>query len=383
MRLMVTTDVVGGVWTYTQELVEGIIREGHEVVLVSLGRSPSIEQRSWAEGLSRSAAHFRYIATGFKLEWMPDGHKDLERSAQFLLTLMEEERPDVFHSNQFCYGALPCAIPRVVVGHSDVVSWWHARYGAAPPADRWFERYRSVVGRGLRSASAVVTPSAWMRSQLGAHYGVNLARCRVIPNGRGVQAHPSASRRMQAVTAGRLWDEGKNLALLLHAPIDLPVFVAGDAALDDSGVPETSALHGEGQVNPQLRFLGALRSDALQTLMRESAFYIATSIYEPFGLAPLEAALAGCALVLSDIPSLREIWADTAVFFDPHDAGDLASAIRGLQGDPSRRLALAAAAQARAVELYSAQAMTAGYLHLYAELNMAAQPWPQQDAFVA
>jgi len=52
------------------------------------------------------------------------------------------------------------------------------------------------------------------------------------------------------------------------------------------------------------------------TLLARSSIYIATSIYEPFGMAPLEAALCGCAVVANDIPSLREVWGDDALYFD-------------------------------------------------------------------
>jgi glycogen(starch) synthase len=384
MRLMMTTDVVGGVWTYTQELVEGIIHEGHEVVLVSLGRAPSDEQRLWAERLSRAAAsQFRYIPTGFKLEWMRDGHEDLARSAEFLLSLIEEQQPDLLHSNQFCYGALPCAIPKVVVAHSDVVSWWYARHAAAPPPDPWFEQYRAVVRRGLERASAIVAPSAWMCRQLRAHYGVNAAPCSVIANGRSLRVKPPGNRRMQAITAGRLWDEGKNLALLLHTPINIPLLLAGESTCGAAGESNAPASTPPPiSVNPRLSILGNLPGDDLFSRMGQSALYISPALYEPFGLAALEAALCGCALVLSDIPTFRELWADTAVFFDPRDANDLARTIKSLSLDPARCLALAAASQARALQLYSASTMAGRYLQIYADL-LAAEQGRREIAHVA
>jgi glycogen(starch) synthase len=117
----------------------------------------------------------------------------------------------------------------------------------------------------------------------------------------------------------------------------------------------------------------------VRTLMRESAMYIAASLYEPFGLAPLEAALAGCALVLSDIPSFHEVWADAAVFFDPHDAQGLACAVHRLAADQRQLRRIAAEGQGRAIQLYAAETMIARYLHLYATVQLAAQ----EDAFVA
>ena len=72
------------------------------------------------------------------------------------------------------------------------------------------------------------------------------------------------------------------------------------------------------------------------------------SLYEPFGLAVLEAALAGCALVLADIPVFRELWDGAAVFFDPRDAAGLASAVNAVAGDAPVRQGLADRARERA-----------------------------------
>lgn len=363
MRVMMTTDMVGGVWTYTRDLTEGLINEGHEILLISLG-APNEEQRCWIELLSDEAgSSFRYIATDFKLEWMPDGHHDLGRSTDFLLRLMRQEQPDIFHSNQLCYGALPCDIPKIVVAHSDVISWWYARYSAAPPADAWFSRYRHLVENGLQRADVVVAPTTWVTRQLTTHYGVSADACRAISNGRNCKVRIPRRRQMQALTACRVWDEGKNIGLLADAALDLPMVIVGD-----TGGPRTCARVTRMTLNPKMRFAGALPADELATLMEQSAIYISPSLYEPFGLAPLEAAFAGCALVLSDIPTFREVWHDAAAFFDPHDAADLTRVANDVARDARRCSKLAAAAQARAARLYSAEGMTQRYLELYAEV---------------
>jgi glycosyltransferase involved in cell wall biosynthesis len=87
-------------------------------------------------------------------------------------------------------------------------------------------------------------------------------------------------------------------------------------------------------------------------------------LYEPFGLAVLEAALSGCALVLSDIATFREIWNDAAVFVDPRDPEDIAQALSRLTQDPSLRLQLAGAAMARARNFCGA-GWAESYLRLY------------------
>jgi len=72
MRVLMTTDTVGGVWTFTQELAAGLLRSGCAVALVSLGRHPSNEQRTWADNLTCAwGTNFRYKALDTPLEGMP------------------------------------------------------------------------------------------------------------------------------------------------------------------------------------------------------------------------------------------------------------------------------------------------------------------------
>ena len=107
--------------------------------------------------------------------------------------------------------------------------------------------------------------------------------------------------------------------------------------------------------------------EALIPWFARASIFVLPARYEPFGLSALEAALAGCALVLGDIPSLREIWRDAALFVAPDDAGALAEALQALIRDPARRSDLAARAHARGL-LYSPRRMAEGYLAAYHDL---------------
>jgi glycosyltransferase involved in cell wall biosynthesis len=110
--------------------------------------------------------------------------------------------------------------------------------------------------------------------------------------------------------------------------------------------------------------LGRLSSDDVATWLARASIYVLPARYEPFGLSALEAALAGCALVLGDIASLREVWDDAAVFVAPGDAVMLEGKIRCLIGDSAYRTRMAGRARKRALE-YSPARMCASYLHLY------------------
>src|SRR5690606_18176144 len=67
--------------------------------------------------------------------------------------------PDVLHLNQFHCGAYDFGPPKLVVAHSDVLTWWRHVKGEEPPRDSWFQRYRDGVEAGLRGAQARLAPS--------------------------------------------------------------------------------------------------------------------------------------------------------------------------------------------------------------------------------
>jgi glycosyltransferase involved in cell wall biosynthesis len=107
-------------------------------------------------------------------------------------------------------------------------------------------------------------------------------------------------------TAGRLWDEGKDARTLDAAAGILGVAIR--AAGPIAG-PDGAALRSE-----NLHLLGALDADAMAHELASAAVFASAARYEPFGLAVLEAAQAGLPLVLSDIPTFRELWNGAARF---------------------------------------------------------------------
>jgi glycosyltransferase involved in cell wall biosynthesis len=98
--------------------------------------------------------------------------------------------------------------------------------------------------------------------------------------------------------------------------------------------------------------------------------YLSPARYDPFGLMPLQAALNGCALLLSDIPSYRELWHGVAVFFHSNDAADLRRQWSRLLDQPDLALDLGTHARKRAFERYSASRMTKAYRHVYDEVSV-------------
>lgn len=354
-RVLMTCDTLGGVWTYALELCRGLGQRGVEVVLASTGRAPDAAQRAAAAALP----HVTLVSCTGRLEWMRDPWEDLARTGEWLLELCAAYRPDVVHLNEYAHGTLPWDVPVVMVGHSCVWSWYAAVRGRLP--GREWNLYRARVGAGLVGADWLVAPTRAMLAALACHYGPP-RRARVIPNGRAATEFPPEAKEPLVLSAGRLWDEAKNVGALAAAAPHLPwpVYVAGPRHHPDDERAQQEELAG-------VRTLGNLASPELAAWMGRASIYALPARYEPFGLSPLEAALAGCALVLGEVPSLREVWGEAALWVDPDDPQQLAGALRGLIEDTRARLRLAQAARRRALSFTPAR-MTSAYLDCYRTL---------------
>src|SRR5690606_39255997 len=205
LRVLMTTDTVGGVWQYALELSRQLCAEGHEVVLAATGADPSPGQRAEAAAVAGLELH----ALPGRLEWMSRPWDDIARAGEWLLDLARRFRPDIVHLNDYSQGVLPWPAPVLIVGHSCVLSWWRAVRGGPAP-EEWSE-YRGRVAAGLRAADLVLAPTAAMLRSLNEHYGP-LPATQVIPNGRAPLGRPGSGPREPVVlTAGRLWDAGKNI----------------------------------------------------------------------------------------------------------------------------------------------------------------------------
>jgi glycosyltransferase involved in cell wall biosynthesis len=292
----------------------------------------------------------------YKLEWMDDPWSDVDQAGEWLLKLERQVQPDLVHLNGYVHGALPWKTPTLIVGHSCVLSWWQAVKGE--PAPEHWNLYRQRVQQGLQAVDMVLAPTQAMLQQLKRHYGP-LPHSRVIFNGRKPELFIRGKKERFIFTASRVWDEAKNvLALEKVAPrLPWPIYVAGEEK------------HPSGQtVSLQhLRLLGQLSLDELLPWFGRASIYALPARYEPFGLSALEAALSGCALVLGDIPTLREVWGDAALFVPPDDLEALEVALVLLIIDPVYRQIMARRAYERARQ-FTSDKMVMNYLATYQQL---------------
>ena len=359
MHILLTADTVGGVWTYTRELVLGLLDRDHQVTLVTFGPMPSAVQTSWIHH-----ERLTFYPTTFPLEWMQNRDAGIQQSCEFMQRLIDDRQPDVLHSNQFCYGNLKCGIPRLIVAHSDVLSWWKGVHGDAPPKSEWLCGYKTLVSNGLRCADAVVTPSQWMLDELHEHYPDCCQRGFVIHNGRSTSSiSASLPKSDYILSVGRIWDEAKQIRLLLSNALPVRAKIVGSLKHPESGSSFPCA---PSEIGPE--FCGEQNEVELSSLYSACATYVATSRYEPFGLAPVEAALYKCALILNDIPTFHELWGDAAIYFRRNDPESMVEAIRALSDDPTLRCTFASRAWERATSRFTTPRMVSQYEELYRNL---------------
>jgi len=352
-RVLMTADAVGGVWQYALDAAEGMQAHGIETVITVLGPAPSEDQIKKAR-----AAGVEVIVTNLPLDWMADNPDAVMEAGRAVGRLAAEIKPDIvqFNSPALLAGA-DIACPVVAVCHSCVATWWDAVRGGPLPEE--FVWRTELVRQGYGRASKLLAPTAAFASATARVYG--LARePTVVRNGRRAILERNSTRRgLFAFTAGRLWDDGKNFASVDRAAsrLSLPVLAAGPLNGPNGARIEARSANA----------LGSLSDDEVASYLSAQPIFVSAAKYEPFGLAVLEAAQAGCALVLSDIPTLRELWEGVALFVKPDDDEAIARSVDRLAADDAARRAMGEAARDRA-SIYSLESMSMGLLSAYGSL---------------
>ena len=364
MHVLVTADALSGSWTYTRELVTGLVTRGVRVTLVSLGEIPLPEQTAWMDHLHG----LDYRPTAFRLEWMQEAEEDLPESSAFLTRLVDELRPDVLHLSQFCYGDLPVDVPRVVMANGDLLTWREAVQDRTPRCSptKW---YRDTIARGIAGADVVVTPSRWMLDRVGGCYQRPLRAEVICPGRNPIFFNPYISKDDSVLAVGRLVDAGKQVSLLTQHEHPVPVCIVG---VEQTVAVPRIPIRADVKVavaETSVAICGPQTEAQMRALYSRASIFAATARYDPLGMSALEAAFSRCAIVANDIPSFREMWGDTALYFRTNNAASLAASIRLLNDDRSMRRSYAELAYTRARERFTSKRMIEDYLELYRSLT--------------
>lgn len=350
-KVLITVDAVGGVWPHALELARGFGLAGIETVLAVLGPAPSQAQRAAAAGIPGALL----VVTDLPLEWTAAEVGAVEAAGRRIARLAADLRVDLVHlATPALAASAPFLCPVVAGCHSCLTTWWSAVRGGPLPED--FLWRASLTGRGLSRSDVVVVPSAAFGRALSAAYGLPRFP-EVVWNGRTAAAgriDPDLSAFV--FTAGRLWDEGKNVETLDR--------VAARSAMSVLAAGPIAGPNGARVAPAALRLLGELSEAGVAEQLARRPVFVSLARYEPFGLAVLEAAQHGCPLVLSDIPTFRELWDGAALFAEPDDDEAVAGLLERIAADPVAADALGRAAADRAAR-YTPDAMVAGMLAVY------------------
>ncbi len=348
IKILMTADTIGGVWTYAMQLCKALQAFNIEVHLCTMGRFPDGQQLRQVSAVKNTTLY----AGNFKLEWMEGCETDVLEARRWLKDIYKQVKPDILHFNNYGQTDAAWDCPVITVYHSCVQTWWRAVYGAPPPeAWGW---YTGIVQAAIDKSDIVIAPSRAMLHQAEVAFG-DFNTAEIINNGIDFQQQ-EVDKEPFILTAGRVWDEAKNIRLLCDITGELPwpVYVAGD---------NKGAEHNF----PNIHFTGQLPENDMQRMMDKASVFVMPSKYEPFGLAVLEAARAGCALVLADIPTFRELWGDAAAYFNPFDAQSAKTAIKSIVDNELVRNDFAGKAKEKA-ESFSAALMAGKYYELYTKL---------------
>lgn len=232
----------------------------------------------------------------------------------------------------------------------------------------WFSRsfgglYRLVVPQLIRRARRVIADSEYTKGRILHWTGVPEEKVVTIPLApwmRQADAHPDAAQKTLArlgllgkrfVLSACSLEPRKNLGKLLEAwhailpelPPDAVLVVAGGTA------PRVFALQGKATLaSDRVLYVGYVPDEELEQLFDHAEAFVYPSLYEGFGLPPLEAMVRGCPVLASQATSIPEVTGDAALLFEPTDAFEIGRQLLLVLSNPDLRHHLSEAGRARA-----------------------------------
>jgi len=351
----------GGLSGYTVHLTRALAHAGHDVTALL----PTCRARESALQTDEPNLRFRLIDTG---TWTPSVPRFREWWEQELLPgSLAGHGYDVFLSPAFTK-PLRWNGPSVVVVH-DLAFEYGSRFNSPSSV----EFYRRWAARCAQEADCVIAVSDFTREEINQRWGLGDKTVVAYPapclNGSAGNNKESEDRAAAAIgveTNYALYVGGrfprKNMRRLLEGVARVAELVADFTlvlAVKSNG--ELDLLVDELGIGPNIKFAGFVPAEDLPHVYATADFLVYPSLYEGFGLPPLEAACCGTPSAVSDIEPLREVMGEAAVFFDPNDVAAIAQAIYSLAKDVMLRNEIAKSCMERSKHFdWSASAQVVG-----------------------
>ena len=336
-----------GIGTYIRNLLRQLSRLDHDTEFVLLCRR-------------EDGPALRALGENFRPVFETAGNYSIAEQLRIPLTL-RRERVTLFHAPHY-------VLPRLVSCRSIVTihDCIHLMFPQYLPNRLAFRYAKTSMAMAARHANRVLTVSETSKRDIMKFFGTPAEKIDVIYNAfderfaadPDEEAVDRVRERFQlhhpfVLYAGNVKPH-KNLERLIEAfhlvrsaGLDLKLVLIGDEISKYAALRR--AVH-KYQLHPHVRFLGYLPEETLAILYRLAGVFVFPSLYEGFGLPPLEAMASGTPVVTSNVSSLPEVTGDAAVLVDPYNPSAIAEGIRRVLTDRSlsdelRRKGLARARQ--------------------------------------
>jgi glycosyltransferase involved in cell wall biosynthesis len=260
--------------------------------------------------------------------------------------VLRRERPDVFHAPHY---VLPAGVssPSVVTIHDCI----HLVFPQYLPNRAAYVYARASMWAAARRSDRILTVSEASKRDILRFFDVPPDKIVVIHN--AIDAHFSAEPSPDQVAGVRERYQldhkfvlyvgnikpHKNLVRLIEAfdtlcrdYDDIKLLIIGD---EISRLPALRRAVHSHKLHKRVRFLGYLSDETLAVLYRLASVFVFPSLYEGFGLPPLEAMASGTPVVTSNLSSLPEVTGEAAVLVDPYDVGAIVTGMRRVLEDPA------------------------------------------------
>jgi len=322
-----------GIGTYIRNVLRHLARIDSETEYVLLCQEPDLDVGA------QLGHNFRTV---------------LERSPNYSLReqvhipwALRRERPDVFHAPHY---VLPPAVRcRSVVTIHDTI---HLTFPQYLPNRMAYAYARASMWAAARRSDRILTVSEASKRDILHFFNVPPEKIEVVYNAIderfSQEPDPADVARVRerfqldqrfVLYVGNIKPH-KNLVRLIEAfdglrrngPDDVKLLIIGDEIARYPALRRAVHQH---KLHKHVRFLGYLPDDTLAILYRLASLFVFPSLYEGFGLPPLEAMASGTPVVTSNISSLPEVTGDAAVLVDPYDSGAIESGMRRVLNDPA------------------------------------------------
>jgi glycogen synthase len=336
--------VEGGLARHVHKLSEALVRAGDDVDVLTRGTVRRVE-RPGGVVVHRVAEPPKPADLGAFLRWIARMNRDWVRAAQDVAV------PDVVHGHDWLVGRAAAAladahdVPLVVTVHA-TEHGRHQGWVRRRPQRTIHEAERALA----RRADRVIVCSRFMADHVAEVFSVE---AEVIPNGLdpsdlrpvadldGLRARFAAPGERLVLLAGRLmYEKGFQHALDALAAVARRVpgvrFVVAGTGTHEAELRRQCTALG---LDARGTFLGWAGDEVLHGLYRVADVCVVPSLYEPFGLVPLEAMASGCPVVVADVGGLREVVPNDLVGlrFAPRDAVALARVLEWSLTNPALR----------------------------------------------